>query len=135
MRRCRPRADSATSWGYPGRRTTDSRIRPVAALRRSSGSEAPSRRRGPNPRRRTELGLLLFGSLIVAAFYVIASIGTTSRIPPDLGAFLAIVLGLSAFAHIANRLLVPDGNAVLLPLATLLNGLGYVMIARINPHY
>lgn len=106
----------------------------MAVLTRSSGPEAPSRRRGPNPRRRTELGLLLFGSLIVVACYVIASIGTTSRIPADLGIFLAIVLGLAALGHIANRIFVPDANAVLLPLAALLNGLGYVMIARIDPH-
>ena len=107
----------------------------MAALRRSPGSEAPSRRRGPNHRRRTELGLLLFGSLIVVTCYVIASVGTTSRIPPDLGGFLAIVLGLAALGHIANRIFVPDANAVMLPLAALLNGLGYVMIARIDPHY
>jgi cell division protein FtsW (lipid II flippase) len=108
----------------------------VAALRRSAGA-APGRRRrrGPNARRRTELGLLVFGSLIVVVAYVVASIGTTSRIPPDLGPFLAIVLGLSLAAHVATRIYAPDANAVLLPLATLLNGLGYMMLARIDPHY
>jgi cell division protein FtsW (lipid II flippase) len=91
-----------------------------------------TRLKGPNPRRRTELGLLVFGCLIVVAAYVLASIGTTSKIPPNLGPFLAIVLGLAVVAHIANRVLAPDANPVLLPLATLLNGLGYVMIAVIN---
>lgn len=91
-----------------------------------------SQRRGPNARRRTELGLLVFGSLIVVATYVLASIGTTSKIPANLGPFLAIVLGLSLVAHIANRILAPDANPVLLPIAALLNGLGYVMIADIN---
>jgi len=91
-----------------------------------------TRLKGPNPRRRTELGLLVFGCLIVVAAYVLASIGTTSKIPPNLGPFLAVVLGLSVVAHIANRVLAPDANPVLLPLATLLNGLGYVMIAVIN---
>jgi cell division protein FtsW (lipid II flippase) len=107
----------------------------VSALRRPPGTGRVRRRRGPNPRRRTELGLLLFGSLIVVVTYVIASVGTTSKIPPDLGVFLAIVLGLAALAHIANRLYAPDANAVLLPVAALLNGLGYVMIARIDSHY
>ena len=32
-----------------------------------------------------------------------------------------------------NRWLVPDANAVILPLAALLNGIGYVVIARWNP--
>ena len=107
----------------------------MSALRRQPGTDRVRRRRGPNPRRRTELGLLLFGSLIVVVTYVIASVGTTSKIPPDLGAFLAIVLGLAAVAHIANRIYAPDANAVLLPLSALLNGLGYVMIARIDSHY
>ncbi|HLI73505.1 MAG TPA: FtsW/RodA/SpoVE family cell cycle protein [Acidimicrobiales bacterium] len=89
----------------------------------------------PKPRRRTELGLLLFGSLIIVAMYVLASIGTTSKIPPDLGPFLAIVLGLALTAHVANRIYAPDANAVLLPIVTLLNGLGYVMLARINEHF
>jgi cell division protein FtsW (lipid II flippase) len=49
---------------------------------------------------------------------------------------LAIVLGLAVAAHLANRVYAPDANPVLLPLVTLLNGLGYVMIARIGPpHY
>ncbi|MGA2036775.1 MAG: FtsW/RodA/SpoVE family cell cycle protein [Acidimicrobiales bacterium] len=99
--------------------------------RRASGA----RRKGPNVKRRTELGLLVLGSLIVVATYVLASIGTTSKIPPNLGPFLAIVLGLAVVAHIANRVLVPDANPVLLPIATLLNGLGYVMIAVIDEHH
>ena len=93
------------------------------------------RAKGPNPRRRTELGLLVFGSLIVVAAYVVASVGTTSKIPANLGPFLAIVLGLAAAAHLANRIYAPDANPVLLPIVTLLNGLGYDMLARIDPHY
>ena len=65
------------------------------------------------------------------ATYVLAAVGTTAKIPADLGPFLAIVLGLALAAHIANRLYAPDANPVLLPLVSLLNGLGYVMIARI----
>ena len=81
------------------------------------------------------MGLLVFGSLIVCVAYVIASVGTSSKIPPDLGPFLAIVLGLAVVGHVANRFYAPDANAVLLPVATLLNGLGYVMLARIDEHY
>ena len=99
---------------------------------RASGT----RPKGPNARRRTELGLLILGSVIIIATYVLASVGTTSKIPPDLVPFLAIVIGLAAVAHVANRLLVPNANPVLLPIATLLNGLGYVMIVVIGErHY
>jgi cell division protein FtsW (lipid II flippase) len=91
--------------------------------------------RRAKPRRRTELGLLIFGSLIVVATYVLASVGTTSKIPTNLGPFLGILLGLAIAAHIANRIYAPDASAVLLPIATLLNGLGYVMLARIAQHW
>ncbi len=76
------------------------------------------------------MGLLLFGSGLIVALYIIASLGQNSRIPPDLGPFLGIILGLALAAHMANRWLVPDANAVILPLAALLNGIGYVVIAR-----
>jgi cell division protein FtsW (lipid II flippase) len=90
---------------------------------------------GPKPKRRTELGLLVFGALLIVGLYVIAEFGAKSKIPPHIFPFLAIVLGLSIVAHMANRWLVPDGNAVVLPLAALLNGIGYVVIARWNPQY
>ncbi len=43
------------------------------------------------------------------------------------------MLGLALVAHVANRWLAPDANAVILPLAALLNGIGYVVIARWSP--
>jgi len=93
------------------------------------------RARRAKPKRRTELGLLIFGALIVVATYVLASVGTTSKIPANLGPFLGVVLGLGLAAHIANRIYAPDASPVLLPVATLLNGLGYVMLARIAQHW
>ena len=55
--------------------------------------------------------------------------------PRHIGPFLGIVLGLALVAHLANRWLVPDANAVILPIAALLNGIGYVVIARWDPRY
>ncbi len=103
-------------------------------LRRLAPTEGMRVRR-PKPKRRTELGLLIFGSFIVVAMYVLASVGTTSKIPPNLGPFLAILLALGLAAHVANRIYAPDASAVILPIATLLNGLGYVMLARIAQHW
>ena len=100
---------------------------PTLLSRRLPGQDL--RPSGPNPRRRTELGLLVLSSLIIVAAYVLAVAGTTAKIPADLGPFLAIVLGLALAAHLANRVYAPDANPVLLPLVSLLNGLGYVMIA------
>ncbi|HEY1829204.1 MAG TPA: FtsW/RodA/SpoVE family cell cycle protein [Acidimicrobiales bacterium] len=89
--------------------------------------------RGPNPRRRTELGLLAFAASITVGLYLIASLAQSSRIPPHVGVFLAIVLGLSLVAHFGNRWLAPEASPVLLPLVFLLNGIGYVTIARWAP--
>ena len=89
--------------------------------------------RGPKPKRRTELGLLVFGALLTVALYVIAELAAKSKIPPHIGPFLGIILALSLVAHMANRWLAPQANAVILPLAALLNGIGYVVIARWNP--
>jgi cell division protein FtsW (lipid II flippase) len=88
---------------------------------------------GPKPKRRTELGLLVFAAIITVALYIIAEVAHRSKIPPHIGPFLGVVLGLSLVAHMANRWLVPQANAVVLPLAALLNGIGYVVIARWDP--
>jgi cell division protein FtsW (lipid II flippase) len=89
--------------------------------------------RGPKPRRRTELGLLVFAAVITVALYVIAELGAKNRIPDHLGPLLAVILGLSLVGHVANRWLVPHANAVVLPIAALLNGIGYVVIVRWTP--
>ncbi|MBW3574472.1 MAG: FtsW/RodA/SpoVE family cell cycle protein [Actinobacteria bacterium] len=86
----------------------------------------------PALRRNTELGLILLGIVITAATYTLASLGTTANLPADIGPFLGVVLALLAGAHVATRRLAPAGDGVLLPLAGLLNGLGYVWIARLN---
>jgi cell division protein FtsW (lipid II flippase) len=93
----------------------------------------PSWPTGPKPRRRTELGLLIFASIITIALYVIAELGATSKIPEHIGPILGVILGLSLVAHLTNRWLVPNANPVILPLVALLNGIGYVVIARWNP--
>ena len=109
--------------------TTTIRLVPTATRR----TPVPRYVFGPKPKRRTELGLLVFGSLLIVALYVIAVLGQKSKIPDNIGAFLGVVLGLALLAHMANRWLAPNANAVILPLAALLNGIGYVVIARWDP--
>jgi peptidoglycan glycosyltransferase len=43
------------------------------------------------------------------------------------------MMALALVAHIGNRWLAPNSNSVLLPLVFLLNGIGYVVIARWDP--
>lgn len=84
-------------------------------------------------RRSTEVGLLILGAFITGAAYVLASLGETASIPANIGPFLVAILGLFALAHIALRRLAPNADMVLLPVAGLLNGIGYVFIARLDP--
>jgi len=80
-------------------------------------------------RRNTELGLMLMAVIITAGAYVLASLGSEARIPANIIPFLVIVLGLLLGAHVALRRLAPESDPILLPMAALLNGLGYVVIA------
>ena len=70
--------------------------------------------------------------VIVVIAYALASLGRSSAIPANLGPFLAWMLALLGLAHLANRRLAPQADPILLPLVLLLNGLGYVMIARLG---
>jgi cell division protein FtsW (lipid II flippase) len=89
--------------------------------------------RGVKPRRRTELGLLILAAVTTVALYVIAELGANNKIPPHVGPILAVILGISLAGHLANRWLAPNANPVVLPLAALLNGIGYVVIVRLTP--
>jgi cell division protein FtsW (lipid II flippase) len=83
-------------------------------------------------RRNTELGLMLMAVVITAGAYVLASLGTDAQIPPNVIPFLIAVLALFVAAHLAVRRLAPESDPILLPMAALLNGLGYVVIAGID---
>lgn len=83
-------------------------------------------------RRRAELGLLILAGLVTGGAYTLASLGTTASVPADIGPFLGIIFGLFITAHLAVRRLAPDADGMLLPLAAVLNGIGYVFIARLD---
>jgi peptidoglycan glycosyltransferase len=83
-------------------------------------------------RRNTELGLVILSVAVTTGAYVLASLGRTASLPVDIGPFLGFIFALLVFAHIATRHLAPNADGTLLPIAGLLNGLGYVFIARLN---
>ena len=84
-------------------------------------------------RRRTELGLVVLAVLLTGALYTLASLGRSASLPADVGPFLVVILALFGAAHVAVRLLAPDADGTLLPLVAVLNGVGYVFIARLDP--
>ncbi|QYG91053.1 FtsW/RodA/SpoVE family cell cycle protein [Iamia sp. SCSIO 61187] len=83
-------------------------------------------------RRNAELTLLLMGVAVFGGAYALASLGRTASVPANVGPFLAVVVALFVVAHIAVRRLAPGADGTLLPLAGLLNGIGYVFIARLD---
>lgn len=83
--------------------------------------------------RTVELGLLLLASLITVAAYGLTSLGRAASLPADIGPFLGAVVLMLLSAHVVVRRLAPHADGLLLPLAALLNGLGYTVIARLNP--
>jgi cell division protein FtsW (lipid II flippase) len=98
------------------------------AARPATGSVAAM----PRGRRRTELLMLAFAVGVVLFAYANVGFGLNGKLPAGLLeygiAFAAIVL----VAHLAVRRLAPWADPLLLPLAALLNGLGIVMIYRLQ---
>jgi cell division protein FtsW (lipid II flippase) len=72
--------------------------------------------------------------VITIGAYLLASLGRTDSIPANAAGFLFAVLALTMGAHVATRRLAPNATPVLLPLAALLNGIGWVFIARLDSH-
>ncbi|WP_430647021.1 FtsW/RodA/SpoVE family cell cycle protein [Agromyces sp. GXS1127] len=86
----------------------------------------------PQKLRNLELGLLIVACIINAGAIVLVQLGALGRVDTQLvllGAGLsALVFGL----HIAMRFVARDADPFLLPVATVLNGLGIAMIYRID---
>jgi cell division protein FtsW (lipid II flippase) len=87
---------------------------------------------GTPSRRNTELALLLFAVAIPVFAYANVGLAINDQVPSGL---LAYGLGLGLLAgvgHLAVRRFAPYADPLMLPLATLLNGLGLVMIWRLD---
>ena len=83
-------------------------------------------------RRRAELSLGLLVVIIAIGGYVLVALANGPTLPPGLYALLAWVFGLYLVAHLAIRRFAPNADATLLPLAALLNGVGFVTITRLD---
>jgi len=83
-------------------------------------------------RRATEAQLVIAIGTVIAALYTLASLALDGDISTQLIPLFVGVLVLIAVAHMAIRKLAPAADPTLLPLAALLHGIGYVMIARLD---
>lgn len=94
--------------------------------------KALRRLRMPQTQRNRELGLLLFAFLINGAAVALVQLGALGHIDWTFlyycGALTALVLGL----HIVLRYRAPQADPFVVPIATVLSGLGLAMIYRID---
>ncbi len=92
-----------------------------------TASAAAARRRA-----NTELGLMVLGLLVVLVAAALVELSQQPDIPEAVLNYGAGFLALSVVAHIAKRRLAPGSDPLILPIAVLLNGLGLVMVRRLD---
>ncbi len=86
----------------------------------------------PATRRGQELALLAFAALVVTAALVLVELNQDQELSQALLYYGAAYLGVFATAHIAVRILTPYADPLILPCVAMLNGLGLVMIHRLD---
>ncbi|MGX1881255.1 FtsW/RodA/SpoVE family cell cycle protein [Streptomyces sp. NPDC055287] len=85
------------------------------------------------PRRRgVELSLLVGAVLIAVYGYIDVGLTKNDAVPPDAAGYGAGLGVLALLAHLAVRFRAPYADPLLLPIAVLLNGLGLVLIFRLD---
>jgi len=94
--------------------------------------KALRRVRQPQPQRNRELGLLLFAIALMLGATALSQLGELGRL--DTGVLIAEgLLGALVLAlHVVLRLRAPQADPFVVPIATLLTGLGIAMIYRIG---
>ena len=86
----------------------------------------------PRTRRGVELVLLVGAVAIVLVAYASTGLASKGTLPPSLLAYGGGLVLLTGAVHVTLRLRAAYADPVLLPIATLLNGLGLVMIHRLD---
>lgn len=83
-------------------------------------------------RRGVELTLLAGAVLISVLGHLYVGLTTTGRVPRPAAQYAAGLAAAALLAHVAVRLRAPYADPLVLPIAVLLNGLGLVLIQRLD---
>ncbi len=86
----------------------------------------------PRTRRNVELLLLVLAFGVALGAYALVGIAAGEGVPADLGAVGGGLVLLTVALHVVIRLRAPYADPVILPIATAINGLGLVMIHRLD---
>lgn len=100
-------------------------------MRATTADALPPPHRVPRGRG-VELVLIVGAVLIPVAGYVTVGLATGGAVPPDAARYGAGLGVLALLAHLVVRFRAPDADPLLLPIAVLLNGLGLVLIYRLD---
>ncbi|MFT4220120.1 MAG: FtsW/RodA/SpoVE family cell cycle protein [Microbacterium sp.] len=91
--------------------------------------------RMPQKQRNRELALLVFALIINGAAVALVQLGATGILDPKFLIYCGGPAALAVALHILLRLRAPQADPFVLPVATLLTGLGIAMIYRIDVHF
>jgi cell division protein FtsW (lipid II flippase) len=86
----------------------------------------------PRKRRSTELTMLVFAVLITVFAYINVGFGIDGKMSAGAFGYGVFFAALLVAAHLAVRRFAPWADPLMLPLAAILNGLGLVMIHRLQ---
>ena len=86
-------------------------------------------------RRGTELVLIVFGLVLTLVAFAEVGLAHNAHLPTGMVTYGLGFAALFGIAHVAVRLLAPYADPVLLPLAVALNGIGLVLIQRLDFAY
>lgn len=98
----------------------------------TSVMRALRRIRLPQTQRNRELGLLLFALVINACSIALVEIGTSGAVDPTILLYSGVPAALALTMHIVLRFRAQQADPFVLPIATLLTGLGIAEIYRID---
>ena len=87
---------------------------------------------GRGTRRGTELSLLVFATLLGGIANASVSLATSGAVPLSVLGYAVGLGGLYLAAHVAVRRLAPYADPLILPCVALLNGLGLVLVRRLD---
>jgi cell division protein FtsW (lipid II flippase) len=101
--------------------TTDTTV--MRALRRL---------RVPQTQRNREMWLLLFALIVIAGAVALVELGTSGTLDPQIFLYAGVPAALAVIMHIVLRFRARDADPFVLPIATLLTGIGIAEIYRLD---
>jgi cell division protein FtsW (lipid II flippase) len=93
----------------------------------ASDAKVEARRRA-----NTELGLLVLALIVCLVAYALVGLARQPRLPVGMAGYGGILAAIALATHLFTRRVAPGADPLLFPLAFVLNGLGLVMIRRID---